>query len=225
MNVLVIAAHPDDEVLGCGGTIARHVANGDTVHILIAAEGATSRPGDDFSEELKNLTTAAHKAAEALGAGEPKLLALPDNKLDTLALLDIVQRIEQAVAIFEPDTIYTHHGGDLNRDHRIIHQAAITACRPLPGSLVRRIYTFEVLSSTEWGSADTGAPFNPVHFVDISNEIQRKKAAFECYAMEMREFPHPRSWEAVEAQMHLRGAAAGLLAAEAFQVVRQIETG
>ena len=224
MNILVIAAHPDDEVLGCGGTIARHVSDGDTVHILIVAEGATSRQGDDFSEELKELRNAAHQSAAVLGAQPPRLLGLPDNKLDTLPMLDIVQLLEQAVDKIKPETIYTHHGGDLNLDHRIVHQATVTACRPLPESLVRRIYAYEVVSSTEWGTSGIDAPFHPVHFVDISSEIQRKKEAIECYAMEMREFPHPRSWQAIEAQMRFRGASAGLPAAEAFQVIRQIDS-
>lgn len=224
MNVLVIAAHPDDEVLGCGGTIARHTANGDTVHILIVAEGATSRRGNDSSEGLEELRNAARQSAEILGAQAPKLLGLPDNKMDTLPLLEIVQQIEQVVDDVKPKTVYTHHGGDLNIDHRIVHQAVVTACRPLPAALVQRIYAFETASSTEWGSPDIAPPFNPVHFVDISGEVERKKEALECYVMEMRDFPHPRSWDAIEAQFKFRGSSVGLAAAEAFQVVRQIET-
>ena len=223
MNVLVIAAHPDDEIIGCGGTIARHVAEGDNVDIVILAEGATSRPGENFTEELNALRNAANNAAKAVGAQPPRFFGLPDNRMDTLALLDVVQKVEAVIDEVKPQTVYTHHGGDLNIDHRIAHQATLTACRPLPGSSVKNLYSFEVASSTEWSIEGGVSSFSPNHFVDVSQHIDQLKTAVDHYQLEMREFPHPRSWKNIEAQRHFRGASAGLAAAEAFQVVRVIK--
>ena len=224
MNVLIIAAHPDDEVLGCGGTIARHAAAGDRVHILILAEGATSRRDGGSSEEIEKLRDAAKQAAAALGAEAPRMLGFPDNKMDSLALLEIVQPIEAVINEIEPEIVYTHHGGDLNIDHRITHQATLTACRALPGATVKKLYAFEVVSSTEWSSDAFGGLFQPTHFVDVSKHVAALKAAIDAYGIEMREAPHPRSWEILEAGLRVRGATSGLAAAEAFQVIRQIET-
>lgn len=219
--VLVVAAHPDDEVLGCGGTVARHAAAGDRVHVVIAGEGATARDVDAGSkDERAALAKAAQAAAATLGSEPPRMLGLPDNRLDTLPLLDIIKPIEAVVAEVNPDTVYTHHGGDLNIDHRIVHQAVLTACRPVPGSPVRRLYAFETLSSTEWG---IGEPFRPGHFVAIVGQLDRKRAALKHYDREMRAFPHARSFEAVDALARLRGATVGLEAAEAFVVIRDVE--
>ena len=164
-TILVIAAHPDDEVLGCGATLARHAAEGDSVHVLIVAEGATSRDAQrnpaNRTGELTALRTAAGRAAAALGIGPPQFLSLPDNRLDELPLLDVIKPIEAAVAEFTPDVVYTHHGGDLNIDHRIVHQAVVTACRPLPGQSVRALYAFETVSSTEWSQPAFGETFRP----------------------------------------------------------------
>lgn len=224
MNVLIIAAHPDDELLGCGGTMARHAAAGDRVEILILAEGSTSRLNGGSNQDLEDLRSAARAAAAALGAQPPRMLGLPDNKMDSLPLLDIVHKIEAVIDEVKPDVVYTHHGGDLNIDHRITHQATVTACRPLPGTTVKRLYAFEVVSSTEWASTATGGIFQPTHFVDVFGHVAAFKAAVDAYAVEMRAAPHPRSWANVEAALRVRGATAGLTAAEAFQVIRQIET-
>ena len=223
-SILAIAAHPDDEILGCGGTLARHAAEGDTVHVLIVAEGATARdarrdpPGRE--QDLAALRAAASRAAAALGAGEPHMLGLPDNRLDSLPLLDVIKPIEAVVEAVEPEIVYTHHTGDLNVDHRIVHQATVTACRPLPGSPVRAIYAFETVSSTEWQSG--GDPFRPQRWVDIEQYLDSKRRALEAYEAEMRPFPHARSFEAIDALARVRGAAAGLKAAECFMVVREV---
>ncbi len=223
-SILVVAAHPDDEILGCGGALARHVVEGDTVHILIVGEGATSR--DARSEphgrepELAVLGAAASRAAVAIGAEKPTMLGLPDNRLDGLPLLDVVKPTEAIVEAVKPEIVYTHHAGDLNVDHRIVHQAVVTACRPLPGSPVREIHAFETVSSTEWQSG--GQAFRPQRWVDIEPYLDRKLLALEAYAGEMRPFPHARSREAVEALARVRGAAAGLRAAECFMVVREV---
>lgn len=225
-KVLVVAAHPDDEVLGCGGAMARHVEQGDEVHVLIVAEGATSRSpssGAGHTAELDMLRRSGRRAAEILGAGEPRFAGLPDNRLDGMCLLDVVKVIEAVVAEIAPDMVYTHHGGDLNVDHRVVHQAVLTACRPLPGESVRAIYAFEVVSSTEWAGPAIGAPFVPNHIIGLSDShLAAKLAALGAYESEMRPAPHSRSLDHVEALARTRGLSVGLPYAEAFMVIRQV---
>lgn len=225
-NIAVIVAHPDDEVLGCGGTIARHAASGDQVHILILAEGATSRdlvPGSvDRSNELNALRSAAREAAAILGAASVEFGGLPDNRMDGLELLDVVKIVEGFVGRFGPNLIYTHHAGDMNIDHLVTQRAVSTAMRPLPDSCFSSLLYFEVPSSTEWGGVPCGQPFVPHWFEDVSPFIERKLRALSAYQTEMRSFPHPRSYECVEALAHVRGATVGVLAAEAFMLGWQI---
>lgn len=225
MKVLCIAAHPDDEVLGCGGTLARHAAAGNEIYVLVLADGVGARGFvDDDAVERRwdaantamTLLAPAHKLTGLL------LLALPDNQFDTVPLLSVARGIEGTLEHFPPDIVYTHHGGDLDIDHRITHQAVMTACRPMPGSSVKAIYAFEVPSSTEWASEAEQA-FRPNHFVDITATLDKKLAALEAYGEEMRPFPHARSFEAVRALAAWRGASVGLRAAEAFMTLRRIE--
>ncbi|GGO85157.1 PIG-L domain-containing protein [Marinobacterium nitratireducens] len=218
-RVLVVAAHPDDEVLGCGGTIARHVAEGDTVHVLFIADGVSSR--GEGKEELVKREQAAFKAHKILGVAEVSYLGLPDNRLDSLALLDVVQYVEKVINAFYPNIIYTHHFGDLNVDHCIAHQAVMTACRPLPESSVREIFAFEVLSSTDWATPQIN-PFIPNHYVDISKYLELKMEALEAYSLEMRDIPHSRSIDHLDILARHRGQSVGCFAAEAFSVIRLI---
>jgi LmbE family N-acetylglucosaminyl deacetylase len=220
-TVLAIVAHPDDEVLGAGGTLARHAASGDQVQLLFLADGTGSR-GEDL-RAVGRRARAARAAAAALGASEPTFLKFPDNRLDQIDLLDIIKAIEPVIEKFAPETLYTHHAGDLNIDHVICHRAVLTVCRPMFRSSVRRIYGMEIPSSTEWGPRDVASAFLPTRFVDISTTAGAKRRALEAYAEEMRPFPHPRSFEAIEALAAWRGASAGLTAAEAFTVIREIE--
>jgi LmbE family N-acetylglucosaminyl deacetylase len=219
-RVLIVAAHPDDEVLGCGGAIARHADRGDAVLIVFAADGETSRTGGE--KRLSGRRDCARKAADILKAREPLFFDFPDNRMDTVPLLDVVQQLEKVVADFQPTIAYTHHGCDLNVDHRVVHQATITALRPMPGRPTRGIFAFEVPSSTEWAVAPPSA-FLPTRFVDISSVLDRKIAALKCYEVEMREFPHSRSIESLRALAAWRGASVGLTAAEAFLTLRWIE--
>ena len=222
-RVLVIAAHADDEALGCGGTLARHTDNGDEVQVIFLADGVASRgpeAGDTLSMARRH--AAAEQAARALGTLPPILLGLPDNRLDSIPLLDIVQSFEARAQAFLPAVVYTHFGGDLNVDHRIAHQATLTVFRPVPGSTVRAIYTFETPSSTEWAGTEIGPPFRPSRYVGIEANWQAKHAALVAYAEEMRPEPHSRSLGAVEALARRRGAEVGLRLAEAFGVVRDI---
>ena len=221
-TVLVVAAHPDDEVLGCGGTMARHAGEGDRVIPVFLADGESAR-GEAGAAMIGNRRRAAILAAGRLGAETPIFFSFPDNRLDAVPLLGIVQTIEGVLRETLPRIVYTHHGGDLNIDHRRVHQAVLTACRPLPGQSVQRVYAFEVPSSSEWGGAALGPPFEPNRFVDIGRWLDRKAAALDAYAGELREAPHPRSREAIAALQSWRGATAGIGAAEAFAVLREIE--
>jgi len=146
----------------------------------------------------------------------------PDNRMDTVALIDVVKQVEKVVAEIRPTVIYTHHPGDLNVDHGVVARAVLTACRPLPGSGVRAIYSFEVLSSTEWTPAALAAPFAPSRWVSVAPFLDAKIAALNAYAGEMRPFPHARSIEAVRALAALRGAQCGHPAAESFSVLREV---
>jgi len=224
--ILVVAAHPDDEVLGCGGTIARHADAGDQVQVLVVAEGATSRQQqrdrNQASDELSALAQAAQKAAAILGAKGVELLDLPDNRLDSLDRLDLIKQIEERIACHQPEVVYVHHSGDVNIDHRRLHEAVVTACRPTPGQPVRRLLSFEVASSTEWQPPGSAPPFQPNWFVDISSQWPRKREALEAYASEMRPWPHARSIEALEHLARWRGAQVGVEAAEAFCLLRQL---
>lgn len=217
-TVLVVAAHADDEALGCGGALAKHVAAGDKVHVVFVADGVTSRGGAG-DEDLVRRQRATESARNILGISTMAFLDLPDNRLDSLPLLDIVQPLEAIIGKLAPEIIYTHHYGDLNVDHRLAHQAVMTACRPLPGGTVREILAFEVMSSTEWSSAGL-APFLPNYFVDISAHIEVKMQALDAYELEMRVPPHSRSIEHLRCLANHRGYCVGVDAAEAFMVMR-----
>ena len=225
-SVLVVAAHPDDEVIGCGGTIASHADAGDQVQVLIVAEGATSRQQQrDRSQatgELSALAQAAQQAGAILGAQGVELVDLPDNRLDSLDRLDLIKHIEERIARHQPQVVYVHHAGDVNVDHRRLHEAVVTACRPTPGQPVRRLLSFEVASSTEWQPPGSAPPFQPNWFVDISAQWPRKREALVAYAAEMRPWPHARSLEALEHLARWRGAQVGVKAAEAFCLLRQL---
>jgi LmbE family N-acetylglucosaminyl deacetylase len=225
VKVLVIAAHPDDEVLGCGGTAARLVKEGHEVHFAILGEGATARlpqRADTDAQKITKLQQQAHAAAAKVGVKNLTLHDLPDNRLDTVPLLDVVKIVESLVERLQPEVIYTHHAGDLNVDHGVIHRAVLTATRPMAGQPVREIYAFEVPSSTEWAFQRIEPPFRPNVFVDITRTIEAKIAAMECYATEARKFPHPRSPEALRALATRWGSVVGCAAAEAFELVRSV---
>lgn len=217
---MVIAAHPDDEVLGCGGTILKHIAQGDSVSIVFMTNGESSRGNIDYKQlEIRN--SACAKSMEVLSVKSVYHFDFPDNKMDSVPLLDVVKKVELAINEVKPTTIYTHFSDDLNVDHRVTHNAVMTACRPQSWSPVKNIFTFEVLSSTEWNSTSK-SKFNPNKFEDVSSYWDLKMRAMTAYEEELREFPHSRSVEAINALAVLRGATVGLHKAEAFQVERII---
>lgn len=217
-----MVAHPDDEVLGCGATIAKHVAEGDEVSVKFLTDGVSAR-GESQGEEAKKRRTMAENAASILGIHSLRFADFPDNKMDSAPLLDIVKEVEREIVESKPQRIYTHHGADLNVDHRLVYQALMTACRPLPGSSVNKIYSMEVASSTEWSAASQAERFSPNYFNDVSQFLDKKFKALDAYAKEMREFPHPRSIKAIEALARWRGATAGMLAAESFFLERELD--
>ena len=227
-KILVVAAHPDDEILGCGGTILRHIEDKDRVHVIILSEGVTSRDESRDTEfrraELSQLHQAAQKAAEFMGVEDIILFDFPDNRMDGVTLLDVVKKIEKKINDFQPDTIYTHHAGDVNVDHKIAHKAVVTACRPLPDTSVKDIYFFETLSSTEWQIMSPNNIFCPNVFIDIENYIDKKIAALHYYESEMREYPHSRSYDAIKILAQQRGFTVGCHYAEAFMLGRIIRS-
>lgn len=223
-SILVLVAHPDDEVLGCGGTIAKLVDEAGIVHVAYLADGVFSRAGDQTAQQLELLVrrTAAKQACEILGVNSISFGDFPDNRMDTIPLLEITRAVEALITKYQPETVFTHHAGDVNIDHRRLHEAVVTACRPQHGHPVKTLLCFEVPSSTEWQMPGSAPVFTPNWFVDISTTLDRKLTALESYANELRAWPHPRSRQGVEHLAHWRGATVGVNAAEAFMLGRQL---
>jgi N-acetylglucosamine malate deacetylase 1 len=217
VDVLAILAHSDDEALGCSGTIAKHIEQGDSVHLLFMTDGVASRIRS--KNNAKERLIAAQDAVQILGVSSFTTLNFPDNKMDSIPLLDVVKEIEDKITQLQPEVIYTHHLGDLNIDHQITHKAVITACRPQPGFCVKEIYAFEVLSSTEWQTPGVES-FNPNIFVDITDYIDLKKQVLEVYSKEMHQQPHSRSVDNALRLNALRGNSVGVDYAEAFISIR-----
>jgi N-acetylglucosamine malate deacetylase 1 len=218
--VLVIAAHADDEALGCGATMARHAAAGDRVETIFMTDGVGSRgETGDFASARKAM---AGEAAAILGAVPPVFCGFPDNSMDSVPLLGVVQAVESFVAGRKVDLVYTHHLGDLNVDHRVTAAAVMTCFRPQPHSTRPTILSFEVPSSTEWQAPGAATSFMPNWFEDVSDFIGIKERALHAYAREMRTPPHARAVQSIMALARWRGATAGVEAAEAFVLLRRI---
>lgn len=220
-SILVVAAHPDDEVLGCGGYIANQVKSGAEVLVTLLSDGVTSRQGNLGLQEIEARRHAASLAAKVLGVSDVSFGDFPDNKLDSVPLLEVIKRIEVVIKRVQPSIVITHFGGDLNIDHRIVNQAVLTACRPTVDQVVKQIMFFEVSSSTEWQVPTEGEAFVPNWFEDISQTLELKVKALMMYEHEVREWPHPRSVKAIEHLAHWRGASCGVDAAEAFVLGRR----
>jgi len=216
-NILVVAAHPDDEVLGCGGSIARYADEGNTIGVLFLGDGVTSRP-DTGLKQMEARKEQARKVAKILGIKNVWFEGLHDNRFDAHPLLELVYRIEERINEIAPVMIFTHSKADVNIDHRRTFEAVLAAARPKPGSCVKALYSFEIPSSTDYAFGKL-SPFVPNLFIDITTTLDKKLAALRCYQDELCQFPHPRSEVAVSSLAELRGSSVGIEAAEAFELV------
>jgi len=224
-KILVVVAHADDEAIGCGGTLLKHNDNGDEIRIIYMTDGVGARSNEATSETTatsQQRLSAQQQACQQLSINKYYNFDFPDNRMDQVALIDIAQVIEPIVSEFQPTIIYTHHGGDLNVDHRIVHQAVLTACRPQPDVSIKKILTFEVNSSTEWASVSMSAPFIPNYFVDITEYQSEKQELLKKYQQEMKAYPHTRSIKGIQNLNLSRGSQVGVHCAEAFLLIRQL---
>lgn len=222
-KILIVAAHPDDELLGCGGTIIEHIKKRDKVGIVIVSEGISSRGGLKKINEkkIKKLHSISKKISSSLKLTFIKFFKFPDNQLDEVNQLYIVKKIEEVIKKFKPDVVYTHHHSDLNIDHKIVNNATIVACRPFPKQTVKKILTFEIPSSSNWID-NSNDLFAPNYYVDITNSLKKKLSLLKLYKDEMRPWPHARSIKAIENLSLYRGSSIGIKAAEAFHLVRSV---
>ncbi len=219
MNILILAAHADDEVLGCGGAIARWVREGHRVHVLFFTDGVGSRGRNSAAAKVRR--QAARAAAKILGFAVAGFGTFPDNQLDRVPLLRLAQTIERVKRKLRPDAVYTHFWGDLNIDHRRVFEAALTAFRPQPGESCRTVRVFEVASATEWGGP--AAAYRPNAYVELTEgDVERAVRAYQAYAHEVRADPHSRSVEAFLARRVVRGRECGVAWAEGFMVCREL---
>jgi len=220
-KILVVAAHPDDEVLGCGGTVARLVKEGFEAYTLILGEGITSRDDSRDIEkrkyEIENLKKKVYESANIIGVKDIYLYNFPDNRFDRVDLLDIVKTIEKVKSMIQPDILFTHFEKDINIDHRITYNAVSVATRPVREETVKELYSFKILSSTDWSF---GSVFEPDVFFDITDTLEVKLRAIEKYKSELRDFPHPRSLKGVMIDAEYWGMCSGLGYAEAFKSIR-----
>ncbi len=213
-NILIIAAHPDDEILGTGGTLKKHILKGDKVNVLIFCEAETMR----YKGKNVNLEEMAKKAGKIIGFNSIKFLKFPDQHLDTFSLVDIIKPIEEEVEKLKPSTVYTHYYGDINRDHKILAEATIVALRPFK-NLVESLIAYETPSSTEW---QIPYNFSANYFVDITETFECKLKAMECYKSEIYPPPHPRSLESLKARAEYWGSFSNMRFAEAFFIYKKL---
>ncbi|RGN33233.1 PIG-L deacetylase family protein [Bacteroides oleiciplenus] len=228
-RIMVVVAHPDDELLGLGATMRKLIKEESAqTHIVILGEGITSRSDmrdlQKWEKELAIHRTNIESARREIGYGSVKTYNFSDNRFDSHALLDIVKVVEHEKEQFCPDFIFTHHGGDLNIDHQMTFQAVMTATRPMAGEQVKAVFTFETPSASEWQATCDPRHFMPNFYMEISEaDLKAKCDAMAAYEFESRTFPHPRSSEALKALARFRGYTVGKRLAEAFQMVRMIE--
>lgn len=220
-RILIIAAHPDDETLGVGGAILKHVQNGDNITVFIATDGVSAR-----HDKIDLQQQAATKACEILQVNDLRFGGLPDQRLDAMPLLEVIDPIYKLVKELQPEIVYTHHGGDVNQDHRVLFNATLVAVRPVNQNPVKEVLCYEVPSSTEWAPPFASWAFMPNVFVDIADFLDRKIEALLTYSntfqSEIPPYPHPRSPEAVSIHSRKRGIEVGLKASEAFVLVRKL---
>ncbi len=220
MNVLIIAPHSDDEVLGCGGVMARHAAGGDDVHVLVVTRGTPEMYPPEQEEQTRQELHAAHAI---LGVSSVHFLDFPAPKLDTIPGHQLADAIGRIIRSLYPSIIYLPHRGDIHSDHRAVYQATLVAARPINDCPVRKLLCYETLSETEWAAPFGDDAFIPTVFVDITDYLDQKLKAMTCYHSELKQPPHPRSLQAIEVLAKMRGATVSLPAVEAFMLVREID--
>lgn len=224
-KVLIIAAHPDDEVLGVGGTVAKLSTQGIGCHLLIVTDGSSSqyRDSDKLTEIIASKKRETQNCADILGFKSIHYGGLPDMKLDAVPHVEINQVIEKVIDELQPDMVFTHFWGDVNMDHQNVYKSTLVAVRPVLGQVVKELYCYRVPSSTEWTPNKADTMFMPNYFVDIEKYAEQKYKAFACYSTELREYPHPRSVQYLRETDKAAGLRVGLLAAEEFVLLRKID--
>jgi LmbE family N-acetylglucosaminyl deacetylase len=219
-NILVIAPHPDDEVLGCGGIMKKYAEAGDHVYVLVVTRGTPKLYSD---ERIKNVRKEAVEAHQILGVAETIFLDFPAPELDTVPVADISRAITEIITKFNIHVVFLPHRGDIHQDHRIVFNAGLVACRPVGRYTVKEIYAYETLSETEWAAPFADDAFIPAKFVNISGQMDFKLQAMKCFKSQLKAFPNSRSLEAIEALAKFRGATVGFERAEAFMTIRTIK--
>ncbi len=218
-KILVVAPHPDDEILGCGGTIKKYLSAGNRVFILIMSRGKKELYSD---EKILNVRREAEAAHSILGVTGTRFLDFPAPDLDTIPISEISEAIRKVIVELNINTLYLPHYGDIHHDHKIVFNAGLVAARPVNGNPVRSIYTYETLSETEWGTPEASSAFTPTCYENISGFFDSKVEAMKCYKSQLKEFPNPRSLKNIESLATYRGASVGFTFAEAFMVIRII---
>lgn len=220
-SIGIIVAHPDDEILGFGGIILKCIEESHDVNILFLSTGLASRENNINKDDIINLRKIALNVSKALGVKNTIFENFPDNQMDTVPLLSVIKKVESFINKYKINIIYTHYNNDINIDHNIVSQAVLTASRPLPGSFIEKVYFGETLSSSEYSLFNR--KFQPNTYFDIEKYLSKKLSILNLYKDELREWPHPRSEKAVRNLAEVRGSEAGLKAAEAFILVRNIK--
>lgn len=221
MKILIIAPHPDDEVLGCGGTIKKYVSRGNEIFLCIVTKAYTPDWSGDF---IKNREEEIKCAKNSLGIKEVVFLGLPTVKLDTVPQKELNDSISECIKNINPDIVFVPFHGDINKDHKLVSEATLVAVRPKPGLSVKKVYCYEVLSETEWAKPAQKIEdvFIPNFYEDISDYLNDKLKAMECYKSELKDYPHPRSLEGIKVLAQKRGTECGTKAAEAFILLREV---
>lgn len=225
-RILAVVAHPDDEIIGVGGTLCRHVDEGDNVKVVILGDGKSSRRDkyaklDENEIEKSNIET--REALLKLGIEDFHKEFLPDNRFDSMEILDLTKLVSKHIKEFKPETIYTHHFGDLNIDHQMCSEAVVIACRPTENETVKQVFMFETLSSTEMAGYRATNVFLPNYFVDIQKQLDRKIDSMSHYKSELKSYPHPRSLESIKINAQLWGTKVNMLAVEPFYLFRELK--
>lgn len=218
-NILILAPHPDDEVLGCGATIKKLSDEGNHLYVLVVTRGSSKFYSD---EKILNVRNEALQAHRILGVKQTLFLDFPAPELDTVPLADMSREIAKVITDFQINTLYLPHRGDIHNDHRVVFNAGLVAARPVSFCSVKEIYAYETLSETEWAAPFADDAFIPTCFVNVENSLNSKMDAMKCFQSQLKAFPNPRSLDSIEALAKLRGATVGFKAAEAFMVIRQI---